>query len=75
METEILKLKKLNKKLGFLQGRDLPIFNSKITIDDHLVTDGYGACFIKYCTCKGWKPNNPKNNYCKNCGHHWSQHY
>ncbi len=34
--------------------------------------NGYGAC--KSCKCTGWIPNNPKNDYCKNCGHHWEQH-
>ena len=40
-----------------------------ITIDPK---DGYGAC--KSCKCTGWMPNNPKNDYCKSCGHHWEQH-
>ncbi len=35
--------------------------------------NGYGSC--KSCNCKGWVPNHPKNDYCKNCGHHWSQHW
>ena len=36
------------------------------------INNGYGAC--KSCSCKGWIPNYPKNDYCKNCGHHWTQH-
>jgi|GEM_PF-4670569 len=27
--------------------------------------DGY-----RFCKCPGWMPNNPKNDYFKNCGHH-----
>lgn len=34
---------------------------------------GYGSC--RACDCKGWIPNQPKNNYCKNCGHHYDRHY
>jgi hypothetical protein len=33
---------------------------------------GYGAC--RACGCKGWVPNQPKNDYCKNCNHHWEMH-
>ena len=57
--------------------QDWSIINQQITIDDHSkkIKSGYGSCFIKYCTCTGWRPNNPKNDFCKNCGHHWSQHY
>lgn len=34
---------------------------------------GYGSC--RACDCKGWIPNDPKNNYCKNCGHHYDRHH
>lgn len=56
--------------------------NLILDIDEHTVTikkekrnepiNGYGRC--RSCGCKGWKPNYPKNDYCKDCGHHWSQH-
>jgi len=36
------------------------------------ISNGYGSC--KSCSCRGWIPNYPKNDYCKNCGHHWVQH-
>lgn len=44
----------------------------RFSISINLPKDGYGAC--KSCSCKGWKPNNPKNDYCRECGHHWTQH-
>jgi hypothetical protein len=33
---------------------------------------GSGRC--KSCGCKGYRPNNPKNDYCKDCGHSWYMH-
>ena len=33
---------------------------------------GEGGC--RACSCKGFVPNNPKNNYCKNCEHHYDRH-
>jgi hypothetical protein len=33
---------------------------------------GYGSC--RACGCKGWIPNQPKNDYCKNCQHNWEMH-
>lgn len=35
-------------------------------------TAGSGRC--KACGCKGYRPNNPKNDYCKDCGHSWYMH-
>jgi hypothetical protein len=44
----------------------------KIQNISETIKSGYGAC--RSCDCKGWKPNYPKNDYCKNCGHHWERH-
>lgn len=33
---------------------------------------GSGPC--KACDCRGYKPNDPKNDYCKVCGHSWYMH-
>ena len=33
---------------------------------------GYGRC--KSCDCSGYRPNDPKNNFCRDCGHHFDQH-
>jgi hypothetical protein len=33
---------------------------------------GSGRC--KACGCKGYRPNSPKNDYCKDCGHSWHMH-
>lgn len=33
---------------------------------------GSGAC--KACGCRGYRPNSPKNDYCKDCGHSWYMH-
>jgi len=33
---------------------------------------GSGRC--KSCGCKGYRPNDPKNDYCKDCGHSWYMH-
>ena len=37
------------------------------------IKNGYGSC--KSCSCRGYIPNDPKNDYCKNCGHHWERHW
>jgi hypothetical protein len=34
---------------------------------------GYGAC--RSCDCPGYKPNRPKDDYCRVCGHSYYQHY
>lgn len=74
-------MKKQFEEISFVgqaqEERPLTVFKEQIDFNEHLeeIKSGYGACFVKYCTCTGWKPNNPKNDYCKNCGHHWSQHY
>lgn len=49
------------------------IVQNKIKNDSKEIDNGYGAC--KSCSCKGWIPNNPKNDYCKNCDHHWERHW
>lgn len=36
------------------------------------IKNGYGWC--RSCGCKGYRPNQPKNEYCKDCGHHYSRH-
>ncbi|MEA2569235.1 MAG: hypothetical protein QOI24_1236 [Acidobacteriota bacterium] len=33
---------------------------------------GSGRC--KACGCRGYRPNIPKNDYCKDCGHSWHMH-
>jgi hypothetical protein len=33
---------------------------------------GSGRC--KACACRGYRPNYPKNDYCKDCGHSWYMH-
>jgi hypothetical protein len=33
---------------------------------------GSGHC--KACGCRGYRPNSPKNDYCKDCGHSWYMH-
>ncbi len=33
---------------------------------------GYGAC--NACDCRGYRPNDPKNDYCRDCGHSWWNH-
>jgi hypothetical protein len=33
---------------------------------------GSGRC--KACSCRGYRPNNPKNDYCHDCGHSWYMH-
>ncbi len=33
---------------------------------------GYGRC--RACTCTGYVPNDPKNNFCKTCEHNFDQH-
>lgn len=40
-------------------------------IDDKSLS-GSGRC--KACACRGYRPNNPKNDYCKDCGHSWYMH-
>ncbi len=40
-----------------------------------IIRSGYGRCTVKYCECYGYKPNNPKNEYCSVCGHNYSMHY
>ena len=37
--------------------------------------NGYGACKADGCNCNGYKPNDPKNDYCRVCGHHWTRHW
>lgn len=44
----------------------------KTKVNPQKIILGYGKC--KSCGCKGWRPNYPKNDYCKDCGHHWSRH-
>jgi hydrogenase maturation factor HypF (carbamoyltransferase family) len=58
------------------QFKDIVIHHQTKSTSEELkskINNGYGAC--KSCNCRGWQPNNPKNNYCKNCGHHWTQHH
>ena len=33
---------------------------------------GSGRC--KACGCRGYRPNNPKDDYCRDCGHSWYMH-
>jgi len=33
---------------------------------------GSGRC--KACDCPGYRPNNPKDDYCRDCGHSWYMH-
>jgi len=33
---------------------------------------GSGHC--KACGCRGYRPNTPKNDYCRDCGHSWYLH-
>lgn len=40
-------------------------------IDDKSIA-GTGRC--KACGCRGYRPNSPKNDYCKDCGHSWYMH-
>lgn len=42
------------------------------TIENGPIAAGSGRC--KSCGCKGYRPNNPKNDYCKDCGHSWYMH-
>lgn len=44
----------------------------KTKVQPQEIVLGYGKC--KSCGCKGWRPNYPKNDYCKDCGHHWTRH-
>lgn len=39
------------------------------------IKNGYGACKADGCRCNGYKPNDPKNDYCRVCGHHWTRHW
>jgi hypothetical protein len=39
------------------------------------IKNGYGACKAYGCGCNGYKPNDPKNEYCRVCGHHWERHW
>jgi hypothetical protein len=34
----------------------------------------YGTGRCKACHCRGYRPNYPKNDYCKDCGHSWYMH-
>lgn len=47
-----------------------------VVIDVPIVEDrplaGSGRC--KACGCRGYRPNSPKNDYCKDCGHSWYMH-
>ncbi|MBP9923541.1 MAG: hypothetical protein KBF92_06900 [Bacteroidia bacterium] len=65
------------KKKSIMLVEKTQIHNKQSTFGEeknpsHKVTFGYGKC--KSCGCRGWKPNYPKNDYCKDCGHHWLQH-
>jgi hypothetical protein len=74
----------LNMKRNFndapnLIFHDLCEFNSAVPAKGELmpallteIKNGYGNC--KSCNCKGYIPNYPKDDYCKNCGHHWERH-
>lgn len=33
---------------------------------------GSGRC--RACSCPGYRPNSPKNDYCHDCGHSWYMH-
>lgn len=35
---------------------------------------GSGPCKAINCKCDGYKPNNPKNDCCRRCGHSWHMH-
>lgn len=52
----------------------LPVTEKQINIDNGsiVIKNGFGSC--KACQCMGYKANDPKNDYCRSCGHHWTQH-
>lgn len=39
------------------------------------IKNGYGACKASGCGCNGFKPNDPKDDYCRVCGHHWTRYW
>lgn len=52
-------------------GSDRQLGTALLTIDNRPIA-GSGRC--KACGCKGYRPNNPKNDYCRDCGHSWYMH-
>ena len=49
--------------------------NQTISLSPFEIKNGYGACKASGCGCNGYKPNDPLNDYCRVCGHHWERHY
>jgi hypothetical protein len=46
--------------------------NADASIIEDRPIAGSGRC--KACGCKGYRPNYPKNDYCRDCGHSWYMH-
>ncbi len=50
---------------------DHQVGTTLLTNDDTPI-EGSGPC--KACDCRGYIPNKPPNDYCKNCQHSWYMH-
>lgn len=52
--------------------RNGPSGETAIGTSERQIVAGSGRC--KACGCRGYRPNHPKNDYCRDCGHSWYMH-
>ena len=64
-------MEKQNSKFPIEKDFEPIVIRSDANIESPI--NGYGRCHS--CNCQGWIPNNPPNDYCNYCKHHWERHW